>query len=112
MAPPKTSGTGKPAITKKEKAEKHGITERQYEERSKIGLEMKKSALNYISTHAKGVSSKEERTKIMKQAWKQARENAIAKHGVEKFKELNIDLKGSTGKTRVAAAKKKKTKSK
>lgn len=108
MAPPKTTGSGKPAITTKEKAEKYGITEAAYKERSKIGKEMRDNALKYISTKAKGVSGRTEKNKIFADAWKIARAEAVKKYGESKFKALNIETEKKPSKSRIAAKKTKK----
>lgn len=92
MAPPKTTGDGKPPITPSEKAANLGITLAQYNERSKIGKEMVKNARGKIKLNLKGKKvTKEVRASIFSSAWDDARKDIVAKYGIPKLKELKVN---------------------
>jgi len=68
----KKSGSGKPPITMAEKAAALGLSLSEYKERASINIHKRKLVNDYISTHAKGVSSQAKRSQIFKDAWKHA----------------------------------------
>ena len=106
MAPPKTTGTGKPAITLAEKAAKYNITIPEYKERSKIGNEMK----SYVNSRLKERLKKnpDDRKKVFLELWKESRDNIKSKYDIGLLKKLQVNYDGS--KTEKKAPKKKKSK--
>lgn len=78
MAPKKTTGKGKPAITKEEKAKEKGLTVAQYEERVKYTSAQRVFANLYVKTNATGVSSATKRAQVFRDAWTKAREATLA----------------------------------
>jgi hypothetical protein len=92
MAPPKTTGKGKPPITQKEKAESYGLTLARYQqERVPIVNEMSDMAKDLIGKYTKGKGLKPgENSKYFSKAWSEARRAMRDKYGDAKLKELKI----------------------
>lgn len=92
MAPKKTTGKGKPAITKEEKAASFGLSVKDYEKRAKIGIEMRKLANDYISKNAKGQSDQKKIREVFGTAWVHAKKTIKDKYPLAELKRLQIKV--------------------
>ena len=92
MAPKKTTGKGKPAITQQEKADKYGLTLAEYQkERVPISNEIRA----HVNKIVKQLQSENPNPDNFARAWNEAREAAVKKYGAEKLKKLKINISKS-----------------
>lgn len=109
MAPPKTTGKGKPAITLEEKAAEKGLSIPDYKKRSMIGIEMREHANSGVGKRTTGVkTTPTSRSMAFFQAWEDSRAAAIKKYGIEELKRLKINYKGTPPSAHSKVPKKKK----
>lgn len=95
MAPKKTTGTGKPAITQAEKAAKYKLTISEYQnERVPITTEMRLKANGIVGTSMTGKKLKPgDKAKYFEDAWIKVRADTLEKYGKETLDRLKINYK-------------------
>lgn len=115
MAPPKTTGKGKPAITIAEKAAEKGLSIADYKKRSAIGIELRQHANYSIGKKTKGVKlTPEAKSELFSKAWSEARAKIRAAYPVSELERLKVQYKDPPPGSKVKKIKKPKkaTKSK
>ncbi len=111
MAPPKTTGKGKPAITPEEKARELGLSTADYVKRSVIGKQMRKIANDNVSKRTTGVkTTPTSRSEAFYRAWCDARAAIRAKYSKEELDRLKVNYKDPPAGSKTKTAKKKKSK--